>query len=78
LPNCLLKKDNGLPSYMSTAPILLSLASASRMKGLLKSGKANTGAEHDVVLILLKASDCGVDVNSPFFSPSNKGLHILP
>jgi hypothetical protein len=44
----------GLPSYISTPPMDLSLALASRMNGFKKSGIANTGVEHKSLLNLLK------------------------
>ena len=54
--NCLLKKAIGcLPCY-STAPILEPEASVSTMKGLVKSGSANTGELVTAVFKFWKAT----------------------
>jgi hypothetical protein len=66
LPKDLLKNEIGFPCCISTAPMLLSLASVSNMKDLVKSGRAKTNAEQRGSLILLKVDSCSlVQENSP-------------
>jgi hypothetical protein len=76
-PNDLLKNESGLPSCISTAPMLLSQASASRTNGCEKFGKANTGAEQRAVLILTNAWSCVSDQQKESEKPSGQFLDLI-
>jgi len=69
----------GLPCCISTAPMPLPLASASRTKGWEKSGSAYTGGVDINFLRLLKASSWRVvHTKEFFFRASKSGLQITP
>jgi hypothetical protein len=62
---------------MSTAPMPVSEASVSNVKGSEKTGKARTGADDIASFNIEKATECwGDHMKESFFNRSCKGLQM--